>query len=261
MTGPGEMRAERRITIDSIVLPFLGSRAADFQPFQYILQDVSPTGVRIAIPSWVVNREHLTQGEEIHFHVPFLLDGRLLNVGRVAWARWEEEEDAQVVGAALERALPVNYPVRISHSTSTVETDLGRFETPENLVRQVLGDTVLLKRGVLIYLRHLSAFFRRASGMSHQEYEFFREAVIRDARQKAQKNLEMLEEMAERDAVYLDLEELRRATEPEVYIDLFRTALGADTVRLYLDAVKQLEKKLYANYNTLVMLYIQWFDS
>ena len=257
--GQREARKEHRVTIQSILFPFLGSRAADFQPFQYILEDVSPGGVRISIPSWVVSREHLSKDDIIHFHVPFMLEERLLNVGRVAWANWDEDEQAQYVGAALEYAVPVEYPVHISHSTSTVETDLTYFNTTEDLLQQVLNDTVMVKKGIIIYLRHLSAFFKRATDLSKEEYEYFREVVLEDARVRAEKNAANLRAMAEAELTHLDLEELRKSTEPEIYIDLFRQVLGEETVRMYLDAIKLLEKKLYANHNTAIMLYLQSF--
>ncbi len=34
-------RREKRLGVDSVVLPFLGSRAADYQTFEFLLQDVS----------------------------------------------------------------------------------------------------------------------------------------------------------------------------------------------------------------------------
>ena len=55
----------------------------------------------------------------------------------------------------------------------------------------------------------------------------------------------------------IDLEELRRTMEPEIYIELFDLALGPETSSMYLDSIKALENRLYANYNTMVMLYIQ----
>jgi hypothetical protein len=55
----------------------------------------------------------------------------------------------------------------------------------------------------------------------------------------------------------LDLEELREAMEPELYLDLFESALGVGDAKTYLVAIKESEKRLFYNYNTLVMLFIR----
>ena len=73
-----ESRRETRLPIESIVLPFLGSRELDFQPFEYLLQDVSPGGVKISIPSWVQGRESINRGERVNLHVPFEVKGKVL---------------------------------------------------------------------------------------------------------------------------------------------------------------------------------------
>jgi len=68
--------------------------------------------------------------------------------------------------------------------------------------------------------------------------------------------LRQAEENGEAALERLDLDELRRAMDPELYIDMFSAALGDETVRLFLKAVKELERKLLSNYNTCVLLYI-----
>ncbi|MFO7717719.1 MAG: hypothetical protein R6Y91_04045, partial [Desulfohalobium sp.] len=55
----------------------------------------------------------------------------------------------------------------------------------------------------------------------------------------------------------LDLDDLSRLMTPEVAIELFSRVLSVEEVDLYLKAIKALEQKLYINYNTLIMLYLQ----
>ena len=43
--------------------------------------------------------------------------------------------------------------------------------------------------------------------------------------------------------------------------DLLLTVFQTDAVLLYLDAIQELEKKLYHTFNTLVMLYMQALDA
>ncbi|MBU1041314.1 MAG: PilZ domain-containing protein [Proteobacteria bacterium] len=256
-------RHAKRLAVESVVLPFLGSRAEDYQSFEYLLQDVSVGGVGIAIPRWVVARETLRQGERLHLHLPFELGGRMLHSGVVTWVRWDEEQESQLAGVLLDTHTPALYPVYVSVGTREVAIDLEDFPGLEHILSQVLKDSLLLKRGILVYLKHLTAFFSRVCDLNREEYALFREVVIEDVRAKVLANAERLEIMQPRSGeemegtlARLDLSELRQAMEPELYVDMFRAALGDETVILFLKAVKELERKLLSNYNTCVLLYI-----
>lgn len=260
-------RRELRSTIESVVLPFLGSRGEDLQPFQYLLKDISKTGLGVVLPQWLLSRERLHPGDLIYFHVPFLLQGQLLNQGKVAWQRWSEEDGGQLAGVSLEGRAVANYPIQISLDAGELQIDLGRFNSIDNLTWQIVHDSALLKRGILIYLRHLEAFFSRVAGFNREDYRVFRETIIADVRNRVQQNYnyltqleaELAEGMSNNAEVMekIDIDELRRIMEPELYIELFDLALGPETSSMYLDSIKALESRLYANYNSMVMLYIQ----
>jgi hypothetical protein len=256
-------RHARRLDVESVVLPFLGSRAEDYQTFEYLLQDVSVEGVGIAIPRWAVSRENLRQGERLHLHLPFELGGRMLHSGIVTWVRWDEEQEIQLAGVLLDSHAPALYPVYVSVDTKEVAIDLEDFPELEHILFRVLKDSLLLKRGILVYLKHLTAFFSRVCDLNREEYALFREIVIEDVRAKVLSNAERLQSLQPRLGegeegllARLDLSELRQAMEPELYVDMFRAALGDETVTLFLKAVKELERKLLSNYNTCVLLYI-----
>lgn len=256
-------RREKRLDVDSVVLPFLGSRAADYQTFEYLLQDVSPGGVGLCLPRWLTARELLRQGERVHLHLPFELGGRMLQSGMVSWARWDEDEESQLAGVVLDATAPTLYPVFLSLASQQISIDLAGFNGLEHLLARVLKDSVLLKRGILVYLKHLSAYFSRVCDLNREEYLMFRESIMDEVRQNVQAHLHALsgllrqaEENGEAALERLDLDELRRAMDPELYIDMFSAALGDETVRLFLKAVKELERKLLSNYNTCVLLYI-----
>lgn len=256
-------RRAKRLGVESVVLPFLGSRAEDYQSFEYLLQDVSVEGVGIAIPRWVVARENLRQGERLNLHLPFELGGHMLHSGIVKWVRWDEEQESQLAGVILDSHAPALYPVYVSVDTKEVAIDLEDFPGLEHIFSRVLKDSVLLKSGIIIYLKHLTAFFSRICDLDREEYALFREVIIEDVRSKVLANAERLKALqlrageAAADAMArLDLSELRQAIEPELYVDMFRGALGDETVTLFLKAIKELERKLLSNYNTCVLLYI-----
>lgn len=258
MTDSMGHRAEKRLSIESVILPFFGTREDDHEPFEYLLQDVSAGGVRIAIPDWVLRRERLDVGNRVNFHIPFMMEGNILNSGKVAWIDWDDDKTVQMAGAALDRSAVAVYPVQVSFDTQNIVIDLTQFETEEQLLALILKDALLLKRGVQIYLRHLSALFSRISGLGEEEYEYYRDAVITEAEDNAKASQQILEEQMEKPSMdQLDLEALRRACSPEIHLELFRPVMGVETSDIYLEAIKKLESRLYNNFNTVIMLYIR----
>ncbi|MDD3310767.1 PilZ domain-containing protein [Pseudodesulfovibrio sp.] len=265
MTPSAESRQFKRIGIESVVLPFLGARVADFQPFQYLLRDMSQGGVGVTLPRWLASRERLNLGDEVNLHVPFSMDGGILAIGEVVRESWDEDNEEQVVGIRLTRNSPNVYGVFFEADSRDISFDLGRNGL-EGLLTRVIKDSVLLKRGILIYLRHLASYFSRLSEYTHEEYQSFRETIIDDVRGRIRTHADYLEtvhrtccDTSRSSFERIDLEELRQAMEPELYLDLFRAALGDDTASLFLHAIKELEGKLFSNYNTVVMLYIGTF--
>ncbi len=261
-----DYRHEQRLAIETAILPFLGSRDEDYQTFQYIIQDFSRNVVSIAIPSWVQSREKLYSNDEINLHLPFKFEGQSRNQGCVTWEKWDADMGAQMCGIALNRHSPETYPVFISLDTKEFVIDLEGFRYPEKLILQFLKDSVLLKKGMLIYLEHLTAYFTRVSEFKKEEFALFRETIIDHIKQGLEKNLDYLNniyvkavelENAAKDIMgLLDIDELRKSIESELYIDLFGSAVSFEVVSRYLRALKILEKKSYSNYNTLAMLYL-----
>lgn len=265
MTG-FEKRAEDRIPLESATLPLLGSRQEDFQPFQYLVQDLSANGVRITIPSWVQRRERLYAGDAVNLHLPYQLRGRSKNQGFVAWESWDPDMQAQYCGISLSRYFPEAYPVYFSLHTREAVINLSVVRNIANITRKVLKDAVLLKRGLLIYMGHLVAYLSRVSRFSGKEYADFRRIVINEIQAQMKENLKYLQgvyadalraksgrEILER----LDIDEIRGKMESELYVDIFSAVLDSDVIQRYLGALKTLEKKGYNNYNTLVILYLR----
>lgn len=260
-----ESRRESRLPIESIVLPFFGSRESDFQPFEYLLQDVSPGGVKISIPNWVQGRESINRGERINLHVPFEIKGKVLYSGIVAWNSPEDDGQGQFLGVLMDRGKPLSYPIYFAVDSKHVSIDFGTFETRTPLLARLAKDVYLLKRGCLIYLKHLSAIFSRLSDLSKEEYGAFREFVFDDIISRTKKNATYLQNFHKiiissgysfkRTCSLIDISELRQAIEPEIYIEIFRSIYRDSMAMQYLYAIKQLEGKLYISYNTFVMAY------
>jgi hypothetical protein len=260
-----ESRRETRLPIESIILPFFGSRESDFQPFEYLLQDVSQGGVKISIPHWVQGRESINRGERINLHVPFEVKGKVLYSGLVAWQATDEDGQGQFLGVMMDQGKPMNYPVYFSVDSRQVSIDFGAFETRTPLLARLAKDIYLLKRGCLIYLKHLSAIFSRLADLPKEEYEYFSEFVFEDIVRRTQNNKDYFKNLYgkivssgnsfKETCAAIDLSELRQAIEPEMYIEIFKVIYNKTSGMQYLYAIKQLEGKLYVSYNTLIMAY------
>jgi hypothetical protein len=263
-----DVRREERYPVRSVVMPFLGSREQDFFPFQYLLHDMSHSGVKILLPDWLSKREHLAVDDLVDFHVPFRFEGRVFTRGRIAWARWDEEQNAQACGARMELQAQPLYPVVLSTESDEVSINLAGFSSMESLMARVVKDSILLKRGVLIYLKHLAPYLSRVSDADREEYGLLRAYLLDDMRDAVQANLERLKALRrefekgectlESIQACVNLDDLLSVMEPELHADLITLAFGRQSVAPYVRAIKQLEKKLYSNYNTMVLIYIHY---
>ena len=164
-------------------------------------------------------------------------------------------------------APPPYYPVFISLRAANVSIDLQDFDSSGDLLYLLLKDAHLLKRGTLIYLKHLVPFFYRVGEYPSSEYKALKDNILEDIRGRVDAQVRLL---ADYQAVasheewrltdlprVLDLNIFRSAIESEMQRDLLLTVFQVGTVRFYLDAIQELEKKLYHTFNTLMMLYMQ----
>lgn len=261
-------RKQPRLPVESLTLPFMATRESDQQTFQYLLTDTSPEGAGIVIPGWALAREHLNEGERVNLHLPFTLREKTMDQGEVRWARWREDLDAQACGVHLDRQSLAHYSVRISLEHGEVGLDLLGFDGAGSFVQRVLKDSCLLKRGVLIYLKHLTPYFSRVARRSRQDFGMLRDVLLVDAMERVAANHAGLSQLLaglrgadDPDAwlADLDLEELRSRMESEFYLGLYEAALDSDLAAQYLRAIKTLEGRLYYNYNVVVMTYMRGF--
>lgn len=257
---------EPRISIQSINLPFLGT-SEDHTPFQYLLLDISQQGVKIAMPRWVVSRETLHEGTRVHLHAPFRVGDRLYAQGQVRWAKWDESMQSQVCGIQIEENRFLHYSPPIYLEPSGVHIDLGAYASIQDLLARTIQDAALLKRGVLIYLNHLIPYFSRIGDYPHKEYPKLKETFLKDMTERVEAHRAHLDslrlEIRQNPALasdivsYLDLEELREWMESEIPMGIMEMTFESEAAKPYLVAIKELEKRLYANYNALVMLFLR----
>ncbi len=262
------LEASGAMIIDSVSLPFLGSRLGDQACFEYLLQDIEGGRVSLLIPRWVVNRERLKEGDTVQLNLPFEVDGRFLGRGRVVKTGWNEGLQSQECSLGLDEEPQMPPGFRFSLRGSGGRIDLKDFSPPEGILRQTLKDGILLKRGILIYLNHLIPYFSRISELPSEAYRQLRDYLFEDIRVRIGQNKARLEELFQRlsntccpqESIpeFIDLEELRTAMESEIHSALFEITFDNALITEYILAIKELENRLYYSYNTIVMLFIKY---
>ena len=261
-----DKRHEPRTMLDSVLLPFLGCREDDHVSFQYLPLELSTNGYRIAVPRWVVSRERIQVNELITLNSPFRFQGRTFYQGRVIWTSWDEALVSHISGLILEKEMPPTYPVYFTVQDSGITLNQEQFATADNCILGLFKDLFLLKRGVSIYFKHLIPYFSRITGYSIKEYPHLKDVLLSDIQNKIAAHIvnliDIFTEMQSTHNLYhnitksVDLEHLRGLVESEISLDLLLITFESESVRQYLTAIKELENKLYANYNNLAMIYI-----
>ncbi len=261
-----QARREDRVLINSVTLPFLGSRVEDLALFQYLLLDISLHGARILLPRWAIKRELLRKGDQIDFHLPFIFGGESFNKGKVVWSNLDDTVGGQVCGVRIDLRTPLYYPVYVSFEDKSITVDLTDLQTSEDLVQKILKDTILLKKGILIYLKHIKPILARITGYETATLLQLHGMLFEDTQERVLKNIDQLNRFLNNIDVgvcsmhriqqVFDLEELREVMEPELEVAVWHFAFDQEVMHQYMSAIFSLEKKVFYNYNTLVMLYV-----
>lgn len=253
MDTKAETRKETRKRLESITLPFLGSREKDHQCFEYLIVDVSKSGMSIAIPRWVISREKMNTGDIINLHLPFKLEDNFYEKGMVMWTRWDDVIEAEVCGI------------------KSCSADMCQYLNPDmpetELALRSIKDSVLAKKGVLIYLNHLIPYFSKTTQYIDKDYTSLSDIFLEDIARQVDEHAKRLEQVYEKlkkemDSIkdlprLIDLEELRTLIESEIYIEIFKITFSDEHIMPYLNAIKKLENNIYSNYNTIVMVYLK----
>lgn len=260
--------APRGLPVTAVNLPFLGSRITPHSVFQYLLHEVDATSATFSVPAWVVRREHFRVGDRVDFHFPFRTpDGWNRQHGEITAVHWDAGNSEQVCRTELRDREPLHHPVYAALATGEITfcDANGQPAAPDELLRSVLRDCHLLKRGVGVYFKHLVPLFSRITLFPTEDYGALRSLVLEDIRGRIDANIAAFARwnvQAEAGTLSpatlsrdVDLESLRAAVEGEIDNELLETTFDTPVIRPYTSAIRLLEQKLYLNYNTLVLLF------
>lgn len=275
--------------LDTFRFPFLGARE-NGEPFEYLLLEVDQEKASIAIFKWMVSHINLILQEKVNLFIPSLLTltYQFRNNAPGIVASIEKEEDEQAYF----------YKIYFNHEGSLAffangAKDLAQHLPAESsltdMLIRLIKDSLILKQGILVYLKHLTPYFSRIVDYSPQDYHSLENFIFHDITHRVKANEESLKALyhslkdvkdPENVPIILNLEYLRENIESEISLDLFlltfaNTSSRDELMELlkesayqdkfkfkylymnYLISIKELEKRLYSNYNQIVLIYLK----
>lgn len=268
---------------DSLKFPFLGS-LENGEPFEYLLLSIDNNIAEIALLQWFLNRTQLHIGDKVDLHFPYHLSNqhkyRNDLMGTVISVNQNEELQGRIYQISLSK-LETDSSIQYSSFDQFVEKLLEKSSLVELFIH-LIKDSMILKAGIRVYFKHLIPYFSRLGEYSHQEYAklktFFlydmeihiidHEIKLENLYNVAKKKITKPEEIP----IYIDLELLREMLESEISLAVFNVIFTEKKkidvqdislaqpqygIFMYMNAIKNLEKRLYSNYNHLVIIYLK----
>lgn len=274
--------------LDTFRFPFLGSRE-DGEPFGYLLLDVNQERANVAVYNWMVNRTNLDLQEKVNLFIPSLLTPTYYfreNTPGIVESIKKEEDQTYFYQVAFTHETSLDFSAK---SPKELAQNISSESSLVELLVQLIKDSLILKRGVLVYLKHLAPYFSRIVDYSKPDYQPLGNFIFDDLRNRIKGNEESLQRLylAIKGIknpldipIELNLEDLRENVESEISLDLFLMAFANidsrdELLQLlkeskyqeklkarylymnYLISIKDLEKRLYSNYNQIVLIYLK----
>jgi hypothetical protein len=285
--------AEQRqdiLSIGALRFPFVGARE-DGEPFEYLLMEINHGKAVISISHWMVNHTNLNPQEKVDLFIPSFLS---IEYG------YRHHTSAIITSVKQDDPMSHTYEATFINGTPLIKSENWSFERfaqsiPAELplvdmLFKLIKDSLILKQGILVYLKHLAPYFSRITDYSEKDYETLENFLFEDIKNRIKKNENSLKDLyvelennikkIEDISLILNLEDLRESMESEISIDLFLLAFNERLSRVelmklisqtkhpkqndpkykymnYLIAIKELEKRLYSNYNQIVLIYLK----
>lgn len=260
---------------NTLKLPFLGS-LENGEPFEYVLLSIDADLAEIAILQWFLNRTQLHIGDKLNLHLPYHFTQMLGSVGTITGevisAKHSEKDGGEI------------YQVSLTHGEHDASDQLTKHlqatSSLTELYIHLIKDSMILKAGIIVYFKHLIPYFSRIGNFSSKEYDNLKKHFLHDLEKRIQANQTKLEELyliakekitkPEELAIYIDLETLRETMESEISVSVFNIVFSTEKtptlsdyinprmgIFMYINAIKNLEKRLYSNYNQIVLIYLK----
>lgn len=275
--------------------PFLGARE-NGEPFEYLLLDINQNKTDIVISKWMVNRTILKLNEKVDLFIPSLLTAEydLRHHSSSVITSVTEEKLLQEYLFEASFVQPLSITILQNWSLEEFSQKLVPDELLIDMLFRLIKDSLLLKQSILVYLKHLAPYFSRIVNYPSKSYIELKKVVFDGISNVIKKNENALETLyfflketiknIYDISILLNLEDLREIMETEISQDLFYIAFSnitsrkdvdeklnqsvpelnhdqSNTYMNYLFAIQNLEKRLYSNYNQIVLIYLKSISS
>lgn len=236
-----------------------GSIQIEYDPFQYMITGVWEQGIEISSPSSLAFSYVLKELDLINLHVAFKWKNHFYSKGCVQQIRSDQERKDPIFQVGFVNEF-FKSPVVINLDMK--ESNLEIFKDPISWIIQCVNECILLKKGVAVYLKHLNAYFSRVIGYHSKKYPrfsaFFFETALLILLKKIDQLQKLKETLSQTSSSHffeiLNLQEIFEIVESEVNLDILNLAFKeVDQINLIV-AIKELEEKLYWNYNQIVLI-------
>lgn len=263
----------------SIRLPFIGSRS-NGELFEYLLLKINERSALISLPSWLVDRTTLDAQEEINLHITQLFTNAYKSSLKITGKTFLLEGNK----AGLENLYRIEFTSPIE--VKSFESKYSSSDEIKKALVCLIKDSMLIKSGIYIYLKHLIPYLSRIVNMSTGRFQDLKEHMLSNIHQNVYDNMIGLENLyiqvdsqikSASDFIDLNLDAFGEFSHSEIDLNLFALALhyspnesAEDEYRhdplanpcystqpqnMYVDAIKLAEQRLYENYNSVVSLY------
>ncbi len=245
------------------LLPLCGSLLLDYELFSYFVMGRWEGGVEISSPGWLSRSYPLKELDLVKLHLPFKVGSEFFTGGMVKEIRIKENSHERIyrLQFSQEPFLPHEYYVCLDGDAVPVFASDTDFI---DLFAENIKDCIHLKKGVLVYTKHLSAYFSRIIGFDNLNYPRFNNFFFDDIFKKLSEKIKILTEFYEKimlnkkskNFVIPDnFQIIHELIESEVNIDLINLAFKGGEHLPYILSIKQLEAKMFYSYNLLLLIY------
>lgn len=265
-------------SIEFYSFPFLGS-TMDAEPFQYLLYGIKEDSIEIAITDWLVSRVKLNVGNKVELHLPAYLREKFRFGNKIPCKVVARERSREMQGDIYRISLADKESEEVVYTR--IYDEVSSESSPIELLSYLIKDSLILKQGIRVYLKHLVPYFSRIVNYTPEEFQKLKDYFFNDVVAKVHENelklksiydniiahLKNIDEIP----IYVDLEEIRAAIESELSLTLFeimfgnRKTIGDSELSfrgdyygfsMYINSIKFLEKRSCLNYNRIVVLYL-----
>lgn len=266
-----------------IRFPFIGSRS-NGELFEYLLLKMNDRSALISLPSWLVDRTVLSPQEEINLHITQIFSDNYKISRKVTGQTFQLESRK----TGLENLYRIEFKTQIT-SAEFVENRYPTQQKIKEALVSLIKDSMLIKSGIYIYLKHLIPYLSRIVTMSEGRFQALKEHMLSNIHHNVYDNMIGLENLyiqvdsqMKRDGlsfIDIDLDAFREFSHSEIDLNLFTLALhyfpnesaenlyrqdplsnpcySTQPQNMYVDAIKLAELRLYDNYNYAASLYGQ----